>query len=354
MKRYSGQRDFLCDGPLSGLKNNTGIWHGFVLLLIAIGSLVSYYPAKAALSAVPPLDGKVICIDPGHGGTAATDSYRVGPSGEREEWVNLRVALVLSEMLEEAGATVVLTRTDDTFVPLEDRSRMARKSHADIFVSIHHNATADPTVNFPIVYFHGSALENPASVNFGKIVAERLRNALFENQGPFSLVSDYTIFSNSGASVLRGTYGIPGIIAEASFFTHPGEERRLKREKYNRLEARAYFDAIAAFFSAPVPEIRPKKEPGEIPPFEVFQEAERMRPEALQWKSNYERGKALLESGSEDELDSAYHLLTLSVRSFPDSYLAGDCHRLRASVLEKQGKAADVRIVERRLRAFYP
>ena len=40
-----------------------------------------------------PLQDKKICIDPGHGGTAAVDSYRVGPSGEREEWIDLRVRL---------------------------------------------------------------------------------------------------------------------------------------------------------------------------------------------------------------------------------------------------------------------
>ncbi len=48
-----------------------------------------------------PLAGKIICIDPGHGGTSATDSFRVGPSGEREEWINLRVALHLKKMLEK-------------------------------------------------------------------------------------------------------------------------------------------------------------------------------------------------------------------------------------------------------------
>ncbi|MCG6947753.1 MAG: hypothetical protein LJE93_02405, partial [Acidobacteria bacterium] len=39
-----------------------------------------------------PLAGRTICVDPGHGGTAEIDSYRVGPTGEREEWINLRVA----------------------------------------------------------------------------------------------------------------------------------------------------------------------------------------------------------------------------------------------------------------------
>lgn len=323
------------------------------LLAGCLLTLVSFSDTNTS-SRSDRLKGRVILLDPGHGGTAATDAYRVGPSGEREEWINLRVARLLGEMLEKAGATVILTRMDDSFVALDDRSKLALDNKADLFVSIHHNATADSTVNFPIIYFHGSALENAASVVLGQKVAAQLRKKLFDDQGPFSLVSDYTIFSKSGASVLRGTYGIPGIIAEASFFTHPGEEKRLKSTNYNETEARAYFEGIIDFFSGSVPEIQKKKSPLEISPFEVFQEAERMRPEALQWRANYEAAKGLMESGEKSQLDSAYQLLTLSVRSFPDSYVAKHCHVLRADILARQGKKAEARMERKRIRAFYP
>ncbi|WP_162416174.1 N-acetylmuramoyl-L-alanine amidase [Cyclobacterium roseum] len=298
--------------------------------------------------------GKVIILDPGHGGTADTDSYRVGPTGEREEWVNLRVALYLKDMLEEVGAAVLLTRTEDVFVPLEERSQLARKKEADLFISIHHNATADPSVNFPIVYFHGSATENMGSTHLGKKIASSLRKHLFKGKGPYSLVSDYTIFSKSGASVLRGTYEIPAVIGEATFFTHPKEERRLKRESYNRKEALAYFEAISAYFSEiPFP-ILEKQLPLEIPPFEVLQEAERMRPEALQWKENFQEAKRLYETGSPENKEHALSLLDLSVRSFPDSYLARDCHLLRATILEEQGKLGEAAMELKRVQAYYP
>ncbi|MCK5086496.1 MAG: N-acetylmuramoyl-L-alanine amidase, partial [Melioribacteraceae bacterium] len=87
-----------------------------------------------------PLKGKVVCIDPGHGGTAETDSFRVGPTGEREEWINLRVALKLAEMLIEDGAEVILTRSEDESVSLRARAELAINKEADVFVSIHHNA----------------------------------------------------------------------------------------------------------------------------------------------------------------------------------------------------------------------
>ena len=50
-----------------------------------------------------PLSGKIICVDAGHGGTASTDHYRVGPDGEREEWINLRVANFCRKSLKKKG-----------------------------------------------------------------------------------------------------------------------------------------------------------------------------------------------------------------------------------------------------------
>lgn len=298
--------------------------------------------------------GKTVCIDPGHGGTAETDQYRVGPAGEREEWINLRVALMLRDLLENAGAKVVMTRTADVYVDLEERSRMARDNNADVFLSIHHNATADRKVNFPIIYFHGSALENEASVLLGRMVAIELRKHLFRSRHPVSLVSDFTIFPQSGTSVLKGTYGIPAVIGEASFFSHPKEENRLQKRAYNKKEAKAYFDALNAFFAVgQLPDVKKKVVPNELPPFEVFQEADRMRPEALQWKTNYEEGRQLVESGDATSYDQAFSLLTLSIKSFPDSYVARSGHQLRIRILSEKGDKEAATIEAERVQAFY-
>jgi hypothetical protein len=258
-------------------------------------------------------------------------------------------------MLEEAGAEVVLTRISDTFVSLADRSKLALEKEADLFISIHHNATADSKVNFPIIYFHGSARENQSSVALGSRVAEKLVEHLFKGKGPYSLVSDYTIFSKSGASVLRGTYGIPAIIGEATFFTSPKEEKRLKKNDYNKKEALAYFEAIEQFFKeSDTVRISKKEDPFTLEPFEVFQEADRMRPEAKRWKSNYKKGKKLVKKGGERRLKEAYDLLTLSVRSFPDSYVARDCHELRVEILKNQQKIKAAKMEENRVLFFYP
>ena len=298
-----------------------------------------------------PLDGRVIVLDPGHGGTAAWDDYRVGPDGEREEWINLRVALLLRDMLQERNATVIMTRTGDTDVELAERAGLAVARQADVFISIHHNATADPGVNFPIVYFHGNASENKSSVMLARAMADRMNQYLFGGVSPVSVVSDHTIFPTAGTSVLRNSYGIPGVIVEASFFTHPEEEQRLKDPAYNRLEAEAYVMALEDFFWQRDPGIKPVYSTVQLPPFEVLQEAGRMDEAALNWKQDYKEGLRLMKTDA--GLEKALELLTRSVRSFPDSRVAGKAHSARAEIMEKMGRTEDARITRLRVREFY-
>ena len=301
-----------------------------------------------------PLSGKVIVVDPGHGGTADTDSYRVGPGGEREEWINLRVGLILQNLLEEKGASVLMTRTSDSAVVLSDRAQLAVDNQADLFVSIHHNATADPSVNFPIIYYHGKATENKAGTKLAEELAKALVSHMYPAETPFSIVSDFTIFSQAGTSVLRGTYGIPGIIAEASFFTNPNEEQRLKQRDHNRKEAMAYAEAIEGFFNTEIPEILPKDSTNFPPKFETLQEADRMSEVARRWKSDFEEGVMLMEKEDSASMNKAYELFTRSAKSFPDSYLAGKCHRYRVILLRKMGDLETAAEEEVRVREYYP
>jgi len=173
-----------------------------ILLTMVLASCMSPGPR--------PLRGFTVVVDPGHGGTALTDSFRVGPTGEREEWVNLRVSLHLRDLLEKDGARVLMTRTEDDFVELADRARLAVENQADVFVSVHHNATADTSVNFPIIYFHGNASQNKASVLLGRFIGRELAGAMFDGETPVSLVSDFAIFPTRGTGVLRGSYGYYG------------------------------------------------------------------------------------------------------------------------------------------------
>lgn len=301
-------------------------------------------PLKDSLS----LSHKIICLDPGHGGTAATDHYRQGKNGEREEWINLRVALLLKHKLESKGAKVILTRDTDIFVKLEDRAVLAVQQKADLFISIHHNATADTAVNFPIIYFHGAVSENLAGVALGTMLASAFERGFYGRATPKSLLSDYVIFPTKGSSVLRGTYGIPGVLAEASFFTNPSEEQRLRQPEYNEREAQAYLIAVLHFFEQGTKMILPEKITLQLPPFLVLEEAQRTNPVALNWEADFKKGIALSIKNDTASYRAALELFSRSARSFPDSYVSGQCHRYMAGLLKNMKQNSEAKTEELR------
>jgi N-acetylmuramoyl-L-alanine amidase len=319
-----------------------------LILACLFGALVT-----ASCQDGDPLAGRTICIDPGHGGTAETDTYRVGPSGEREEWINLRVALLLRSILEQRGAKVLMTRTEDVAVELQARATLAVENAADVFLSIHHNATADPEANFPVIYFHGNASENRAGVALARTLATHLADSLFGGRTQVALVSDHAIFPTAGAAVLRHSYGIPGVIGEASFFTNPDEEARLRSEEYNRREAETYVTALAAFFSQPIPEIFDKGSLVTIEPFQVLEDKNRTRDLARMWMQNWRAGQQAQEKDKPEALEEALQLFTVSARSFPDSWIAGDCHARRAQILEALGRPDEAAMARLRAKEHY-
>ncbi|MBT6554225.1 MAG: N-acetylmuramoyl-L-alanine amidase [Candidatus Marinimicrobia bacterium] len=225
------------------------------LILIIMLVLSACVGTQSMLVEDQPLKGINITIDPGHGATQAYDSFRIGQTGEREEWINLRVAKILSRKLTLAGANVLMTRTKDRDVSLGGRASMAIIHQSDLFVSIHHNGSVnDLSMDLPIVYFYGSGDMNPASVDFARILIDSMRAEMdFQQQLAGAVYSDHLIY-NSGTSVLRNTIDdMPGVIGEGGFFTNPSGEGRLKSKAYNKLEAEIYYKAILEYFDRGIP-----------------------------------------------------------------------------------------------------
>lgn len=81
----------------------------------------------------------VVVLDAGHGGH---DTGATGVRGTCEKDINLDVILRTAKLLKEVGATVLLTRSDDTFIPLDDRPGLANTRKADVFVAVHCNSSA--------------------------------------------------------------------------------------------------------------------------------------------------------------------------------------------------------------------
>ena len=205
---------------------------------------------------IPPyaryLEGIKICLDPGHGGQAHLLNYKRGPTGFREAEANLRVALHLREFLKEAGAIVFMTRTDDSFVSIPDRSEIANKNAVDFFISLHHNWFSDPETNYTSTWYHQDADDSRASLDLARYVQQSVADALRLPQfTPTGLYSDRLVIP-SGFGVLRQTKR-PAILVEASFYSSPEEEQRLKKESYNKREAYGYFIGIARYVAAGFP-----------------------------------------------------------------------------------------------------
>jgi len=205
---------------------------------------------------IPPyakwVAGMCFCLDPGHGGDAHIKGYKRGPRGFREAVMNLRVALYLKDFLERAGAEVILTRTDDSFVSLADRAQIANRNAVDMFISLHHNASSNPASNYASTWYHADADFSPVSLDLARYIQQNLLEYLrLPQQLAAGLLSDYLMYPE-GFGVLRHLER-PGILIEASFFSDPKEEKLLMRKKYNKLEAWSHFLAICQWAAAGIP-----------------------------------------------------------------------------------------------------
>ncbi|MBS0333748.1 MAG: N-acetylmuramoyl-L-alanine amidase, partial [Proteobacteria bacterium] len=114
----------------------------------------------AVARAAPISLKKVIVIDPGHGGH---DPGALGAQGFEKD-VNLAAALALKERLERSPRyQVVLTRHDDTYVPLDERVRIAQRAGADLFISLHSDSGGDANVRGASVYTLSDKASNRAT-----------------------------------------------------------------------------------------------------------------------------------------------------------------------------------------------
>ena len=198
------------------------------------------------------LKGFKICLDPGHGGQAHVPDYKRGPTGVREAEANLRVARHLREMLQKVGATVIMTRVDDSYVSLSRRSEIANEKGADFFISLHHNGINNPKVNYTSTWYHGDADDSRQSLDLARYVQQGVSDALQLPTSPASGLYSDKLITASGFGVLRLTE-CPAVLCEASFLSNPEEEVRLQEDDYLRREAYGYFLGIARYVEGGFP-----------------------------------------------------------------------------------------------------
>jgi N-acetylmuramoyl-L-alanine amidase len=197
------------------------------------------------------LSGWTIVLDPGHGGDdgGASDrraTHKRGPAGVREADVNLRVALLLRQLLSDAGVNVIMTRQGDDSIGLRERAQVANEADADLFISLHHNAVNKPETNYTSVWYHGPVDLAEHELDVARYVAHALGRELRTDVGKTSPVLDDKLMYNTGFGVLRACR-VPAILLESSFYTNPAEEQRLRDAGYNLREAYAVYAGLCEY-----------------------------------------------------------------------------------------------------------
>jgi N-acetylmuramoyl-L-alanine amidase len=217
---------------------------------------------------------RLIVIDPGHGGK---DPGATGIHGTREKDVNLAAALELSRVLKERGDfDVLLTRDEDVFIPLSERSGLANEKNADLFVSLHCNAAGSKHENGFEVYSVSETASDPeaealaASENSvleleGKdpqgemakmILLAMTKTEMINESVAFSALSAKAIAKRvdvaaRGAKqaafyVLRGTHS-PAILVEMAYVSHAKDEAKLTSRRFRRTMAEGVAAGIADY-----------------------------------------------------------------------------------------------------------
>ena len=231
------------------------------------------YPHRAYGSKIT-----TICLDPGHGGKDS-GNHVGGIFGHSEKTYTLALALELRRQLQQAGYRVILTRSRDVYVDLPARPAIADRNGADLFISLHFNATpvdkADISgpetycitpVGAPSSNAHGENGEFGSSVDLGATAANRDENKslMLAYEMEKSLVTNLRAndrgVRRARFAVLRDTT-MPAILIEGGYMTHPVESKKIYDSTYRSELAAAIIKGIAAYQKvmspAPVRQVSP-------------------------------------------------------------------------------------------------
>ena len=226
----------------------------------------------------------IVAIDAGHGGD---DPGAIGRRMKaKEKHITLSIARKLKKIIDkQPGMRAVLTRDGDYYVGLRKRMKIARKHHADLFVSIHADAFRSPKAHGSSVFVLSrrgasseaarwlAAKENAADLVGGVSLDDKddvLASVLLDlsqtgtQAGSMSAAAKVhremgRIGKQHGKRVQQAGFmvlkspDIPSMLIETGFISNPGEERKLSSKKYQQKMAMSIFNGISAYFQAEPP-----------------------------------------------------------------------------------------------------
>ena len=218
-----------------------------------------------------------IVIDAGHGGH---DTGTIGPTGLMEKDLCLDVALRLGKLIQQKlpDTEIVYTRSDDTFIPLEERTHIANDTKADLFVSIHANSSPDHGARGVETYYlnlKGSAeamevaaRENAVSqgsihdledmvkkiartekIDESKELAEDIQDSLSKRIQKTAKPVRNRGVRKAPFVVLIGA-DMPSILTEISFLSNPADEKLLKQPEHRQRIAEGVFTGVTSYLQS--------------------------------------------------------------------------------------------------------
>ena len=192
------------------------------------------------------LKGKIICIDPGHGGTDVGAIGRLGGKEIYEKNIPLSIALPLRDMLTSAGAKVVMTRSTDKDVygpwadadpELQARCDVANEAHADAFISIHIDSFSNGNVDGTTAYYNAKSSKD-------LLLAQMMHQATMSGLA----IPDRGVKSNDFYVNVNTT--MPSVLMEMGFITNPHRLQMLTSTWGPKTIAKSLFNGLVNYFSA--------------------------------------------------------------------------------------------------------
>jgi N-acetylmuramoyl-L-alanine amidase CwlD len=197
----------------------------------SIKTLEEYAAKNAAILSVPVIDDrKTVVLDAGHGGV---DTGSQG-NGIDEKDINLSIAQILKESLEQNGLRVLMVRSDDVGVENLERTKTANQT-ADLFISIHQNAFEDASVHGVETWYN--SLQKDSS---------RLAKTIHENLLEATGSADRGLYDDHGLVVLR-TATVPAVLVETGYISNPSELALLTSAEYKQKIAAGICEGVLSF-----------------------------------------------------------------------------------------------------------
>ncbi|MGL4821132.1 MAG: N-acetylmuramoyl-L-alanine amidase [Bacilli bacterium] len=178
-----------------------------------------------------PLKGKKIVIDAGHGNQ---DTGAIGTGRIYEKNLNLAIAKALQSELVSYGATVIMTRSNDTFLSLTERSNISNRNTADLFISVHHNSSSSKTARgYEVYYLKENSVLAAKHLSRGISVAS---NSL--NRG--IIKNNYAVLRNNNR---------PAVLLELGFVSNPTELKILNSTSWQTQVATSMAAGVLDYFT---------------------------------------------------------------------------------------------------------